>query len=34
LLQTTPDEESGADTALPRLARKRVNFEALVANRA
>jgi ferritin-like metal-binding protein YciE len=34
LLQETLDEESGADTRLTRLARKRVNFEALVATRA
>ncbi|MEO7972898.1 MAG: ferritin-like domain-containing protein [Thermoanaerobaculia bacterium] len=34
LLQETLDEESGADTLLTRLARKRINFEALVANRA
>lgn len=34
LLQGTLDEEAGADTRLSRLARKRINFEALVANRA
>lgn len=34
LLQATLDEESGADTGLSRLARKRVNFEAMVADRA
>jgi ferritin-like metal-binding protein YciE len=34
LLQETLDEESGADTRLTRLARKRINFEALVAARA
>jgi ferritin-like metal-binding protein YciE len=34
LLQETLDEESGADTRLTRLARKRINFEALVATRA
>lgn len=34
LLQETLDEESGADNKLTRLARKRINFEALVANRA
>lgn len=34
ILQETLDEESGADTKLTRLARKRINFEALVANRA
>lgn len=33
LLQETLDEESGADTKLSRLARKRINFEALVAAR-
>jgi ferritin-like metal-binding protein YciE len=31
LLQETLDEESGADTRLTRLARKRINFEAMVA---
>lgn len=31
LLQETLDEESAADTRLSRLARKRINFEALVA---
>ena len=34
VLQETLDEESGADTRLTRLARKRINFEALVAARA
>ena len=34
LLQATLDEESAADTALSRLARKRINFEAMVADRA
>lgn len=34
LLQATLDEESAADTGLSRLARKRINFEAMVANRA
>ena len=34
LLQETLDEESAADTRLSRLARKRINFEALVAARA
>lgn len=34
LLQETLDEESAADIRLSRLARKRVNFEALVADRA
>jgi ferritin-like metal-binding protein YciE len=31
LLQQTLDEESGADTKLSRLARKSINFEAMVA---
>jgi len=31
LLQETLDEESAADTRLTRLARKRINFEAMVA---
>ncbi len=34
LLQASLDEESAADTALSRLARKRINFEAMVADRA
>lgn len=34
LLQATLDEESAADTGLSRLARKRINFEAMVADRA
>lgn len=34
LLQETLDEESGANTRLTRLARKRINFEAMVADRA
>lgn len=33
LLQQTLDEESGADTKLSRLARKSINFEAMVAAR-
>lgn len=32
LLQESLDEESDANTRLTRLARKRINFEALVAN--